>query len=156
MIISERNICPNARKIPKSTMQALQAAGIPESGRKAKRRLSGLCLILVLVLVSLLLSSCWLQIKRLKDEQFRILKASVSQILGSDYEVKKIDISQEGYSNEDKTEYVVDFKFDLNKPVFLFPGTGIPGKLIFSKGTDGEWKCTFNSGNPGELFNLLR
>lgn len=111
--------------------------------------------LLLLCLLSLALSSCSLQFNRLKKEQFDILKQSVSQILGSGYEVKKITITNEGYTDAAKTEYVVDFAFDLNKPILLLPSTNLPGKLIFKKDAKGGWACVFNTGNPGELFNIL-
>jgi len=85
-----------------------------------------------------------------------MLKKTVTQILGEGYEVKKININNEGYTNDTKNEYVVDFSFDLNKPFLLFPSSNIPGKLVFKKDNNGDWSCVFNSGNPGELFNLFR
>lgn len=112
--------------------------------------------ISMLCLICLALAACNLKFSSLKHEQFDILKQNVTQILGSGYQVKKIDISNEGYTNEAKTEYVVDFSFSLNKPILLLPSTNLPGKLIFNKDSQGEWKCTFNSGNPSELFNLLQ
>lgn len=112
--------------------------------------------IVIICLVSLIIPACNLKFSSLKQEQFDILKQNVAQILGSGYQVKKIDISNEGYTNEAKTEYVVDFSFSLNKPILLLPSTNLPGKLIFSKDPQGEWKCTFNSGNPSELFNILQ
>jgi hypothetical protein len=107
-------------------------------------------------IISLTLAACSQKFGSLKEEQFDILKQSVSQILGNGYEVKKVDIGNEGYTNDNKDEYVVDFTFSLNKPTLLLPSTNLPGKLIFSKDPTGEWKCTFNSGNPSELFNFLQ
>ncbi|MDP2173492.1 MAG: hypothetical protein Q8M98_09330 [Candidatus Cloacimonadaceae bacterium] len=112
--------------------------------------------LVLLILIVIALSACNTRFGSLKKEQFDILKQSVSQILGKEYQVKKINISNEGYTNEDKTEYVVDFTFDLNKPLLLLPSSNIPGKFIFSKDESGGWLCVFNSGNPGELFNIFR
>jgi len=112
--------------------------------------------IAALFLFGLVIAACNPRFSSLKKEQFDILRQNVEQILGSGYRVSKIDISNEGYTNDSKTEYVVDFTFSLNKPILLLPSTNLPGKLIFSKDPQGDWKCTFNSGNPSELFNILR
>ena len=106
-------------------------------------------------LLCVLLSACGSPFSSLKKEQFDILKANVTNVLGEGYKVKNITIENEGYTSDAKDEYVVDFKFDLNKPFAMFPSTNLPGKLVFSKNEEGEFKCTFNSGNPSELFNLF-
>ncbi len=78
------------------------------------------------------------------------------EILGEEYKVKKIRISNEGYSDDAKHEYVVDFSFDLAKPLTFLPSSNLPGKLIFQRNAEGVWSCSFNTGNPSELFNLLQ
>ncbi|NLK49878.1 MAG: hypothetical protein GX294_04445 [Candidatus Cloacimonetes bacterium] len=109
--------------------------------------------ILILALL-LLLAGCIDKISRLKKEQFDILKSNVTQILGQEYKVKKINIQSEGYS-ESRDQYTVEFTFDLNKPHPLLPKTtNLPGRLVFAKENEG-WRCIFNSGNPKDLFNLL-
>ena len=50
----------------------------------------------------------------------------------------------------------MDFSFDLAKPLAFLPSSNLPGKLIFQRDSEGEWNCSFNSGNPSELFNLLQ
>lgn len=109
--------------------------------------------ILIAILLALLLCSCSSPISRLKKEQFNILKQNVVQLLGEEYKVKKINIQNEGYS-DDQNQYIVDFIFDLNKPHVLLPTSNLPGKLIFAKGEDGKWTCILNTGNPAGLFKL--
>jgi len=120
------------------------------------KRAYKILVVTAIIYIMMLSGSCSIGFRRLKREQFEKLKETVTQLLGADYKVDKIRIINEDYSNEQKTEYTVDFTFDLNKPLLLFPAKGIPGKLIFTKDVNGEWICTFNSGNPGELFNLFQ
>ncbi|HHV25511.1 MAG TPA: hypothetical protein GXX65_13760 [Methanosarcina sp.] len=115
-----------------------------------------LIILLVLMIILMLIAGCDMKLRKLKKQEFKVLKQNVSQILGSDYKVKSIDIKNEGYMNQDKSEYTVDFSFDLNKPLPLLPSTNLPGRLVFKKDRSGEWKCVFNTGNPSELFNILR
>ncbi len=93
---------------------------------------------------------------KLKDEQFEIIKENVKQILGERYEATNFTIVEEGFTNEEKTDYICKFTFDLNKPYLFFEGKKIPGELRFTKNKDGEWECTFNSGNVTGLFNLFK
>ncbi len=109
-----------------------------------------------LLIMFLTLTGCFNQFSKLKNEQFDVLRTNVTQILGEGYEVKEINVSNEGYTDDGKTEYVVDYSFTLNKPFLLLPSSNLPGKMVFKKDDKGDWKCTFNSGNPSELFNLLR
>ncbi len=113
-------------------------------------------ILVLLFIVCLVATSCSMKFSKLKKEQFDSLKQNVTQFLGASYNVKKITIVSEGYSNDTRTEYVVDFSFDLNKPLMLLPSTNIPGKLIFKKDPKGGWSCIFNSGNPNDLFNILQ
>ncbi|MFA7097239.1 MAG: hypothetical protein WC383_12280 [Gammaproteobacteria bacterium] len=100
--------------------------------------------------------ACSTKFSGLKTQQFDILKQNVTKTLGEDYQVKKIEVINEGYTNEEKNYYVVEFAFSLNRPFLLLPSSNLPGKLVFSKDASGEWECTFNSGNPSELLNLFR
>ena len=112
--------------------------------------------IIAATLVLVLLTACDMKLSSLKREQFEVLKRNVVEILGEEYKVKKIRISNEGYSDDAKNEYIVDFSFDLAKPLAFLPSSNLPGKLIFQRDSEGEWNCSFNSGNPSELFNLLQ
>jgi type III secretory pathway lipoprotein EscJ len=111
---------------------------------------------LILLIVLLFITGCDMKLRKLKKQEFNLLKQNVVQLLGSDYKVQKINISEEGYTNEEQSEYLVEFSFDLNKPILLMTGTGIPGRFVFQKDESGEWKCILNTGNPSELFNFLR
>ncbi len=91
-----------------------------------------------------------------KKEQFELINDNVKKILGDDYEAKNFTVTDEGYTDEDKTAYIYEFTFDLNKPYLVFQGKKIPGQLHFKKNSNGEWECVFNSGNALGLFNLLR
>lgn len=115
-------------------------------------------IILPLILLTALLftTGCDMKLHKLKKQEFNLLKQNVVQLLGEDYKVQKINISEEGYTNEEQSEYLVEFSFDLNKPILLMTGTGIPGRFVFQKDESGEWKCILNTGNPSELFNFLR
>ncbi len=120
---------------------------------KEERMMNHRLILPLLILV--LLSGCGSPFSKLKKEQFDILKANVTSILGDEYSVKQIKIETEGYTSDAKDEYVVDFKFDLNKPFAMFPSANLPGKLIFQKNEEGDFQCIFNSGNPSELFQLF-
>lgn len=89
-----------------------------------------------------------------KTVQYDLVKENVKKILGSEYEAVNFNVIEEGYTDEAKTKYLIKFTFDLNKSYLVFDGKKIPAELIFNK-ENGEWKCTFNSGNATGLFNLL-
>jgi hypothetical protein len=90
----------------------------------------------------------------LKNEQYDIIHKNVKQVLGDEYDAANFNVTEEGYTDQEKTEYKVKFTFDLNKPVLMFDGKKIPAELNFKKGDDG-WKCTFNSANVSGFFNLF-
>jgi len=118
-------------------------------------RIPGRYYVMIAALL-VLLAACDMKLSSLKREQFEVLKRNVVEILGEEYKVKKIRVSNEGYSDDAKSEYIVDFSFDLAKLLAFLPSSNIPGKLIFQRDSEGEWSCSFNSGNPSELFNLLQ
>ena len=89
-----------------------------------------------------------------KNEQYEEVRKNVKSILGDEYDAVNFVVSQEGYTNEAKTEYEVNATFDLNKPYMFFEGKKIPLKLSFRK-EDGKWTCIFNSANVAEFFNLF-
>lgn len=89
------------------------------------------------------------------DAEFDIIKNNVKSVLGADYEAENFTIIEQGYINNEKSEYHVKFTFDLNKPYLVFRHTDLPGELIFSKNNKEEWNCTFNSANFQGLFNLF-
>ncbi|MBE2279628.1 MAG: hypothetical protein IAE91_04490 [Ignavibacteriaceae bacterium] len=90
------------------------------------------------------------------NDEFDIIKNNVKAVLGAEYDAENFNIIEQGYINDEKTEYQVKFTFDLNKPYLVFRHTGLPGELIFSKNNKEEWNCTFNSGNFQGLFNLFK
>ena len=109
----------------------------------------------ILLFIVFAFSACNSQINKLKKEQFEIVKENVIQVLGDSYHVTRIKAVKEGYTNKDKTEYKVEYSFDLNKTVLIFRHKDIPGYMIFEK-KGGNWVCTFNSGNPSGLFNIFQ
>jgi hypothetical protein len=92
----------------------------------------------------------------LYKEEYEKVRTSVKSLLGQEYDAINFREIKEGYSNDQKTEYEVEFKFDLNKPV---PIVGIqkdiPGTLKFEK-RESKWVCTLNTGNTSGFFNLLK
>ena len=90
----------------------------------------------------------------IKNEQYEEVRKNVKGILGEEYDAVNFVVSQEGYTNEAKTEYEVNAAFDLNKPYLIFEGKKIPLKLSFRK-EDGKWTCIFNSANVAGFFNLF-
>ena len=93
----------------------------------------------------------------LKEEQYEIINQNIKISLGNDYSAINFFVVEEGFTNNEKTEYVVKFTFDLNKPYMIFDGKRIPGELKFSQTENKDWSCTFNSaGNALSLLNLIQ
>ncbi len=119
--------------------------------------MKSIILLLSAIMFTLLLSSCSDgPSSSMKDEQFSLINENVKKLLGDDYEAINFSIVEEGYTNEEKTEYLCKFTFDLNKQYLVFEGKKIPGEFRFKKPNEGEWECIFNSGNALGLFNLLK
>lgn len=91
----------------------------------------------------------------LKEAEFNKIRETVKDILGDDYDAENFEVKKEGFANEEKTEYIVDFTFDLNKPYTVYEGKNIESELRFEK-EDDQWECTYNSANVMGLFNLLK
>ncbi|HOD53646.1 MAG TPA: hypothetical protein PKJ08_03875 [Candidatus Cloacimonadota bacterium] len=119
---------------------------------RLKIRISIICMLICSILF---LTACNYHIYKLKKEQFNVVRQNVKDILGDEYKVVKFKVAKEGYTNVDKTQYKVEFTFDLNKPVLIFRHTDLPGVLLFEK-SGGNWKCVLNSGNPAQLFNIFQ
>jgi nitrogen fixation-related uncharacterized protein len=90
----------------------------------------------------------------MKNEQYEAINNNAKKILGDDFETLNFSVTEEGFTDNEKTSYTVKFTFDLNKPVLGNDVKKIPGRLIFNKDKEG-WKCTFNSGNALGLFNIM-
>lgn len=108
----------------------------------------------LILMIAFTLSACNYQINKLKKEQFRILKENVKLLLGDSYHVTKIKTINEGYTNREKTEYKVEYTFDLNESLLIFGNKDIPGTMYFEK-IGGEWICTLNTGDPSELLDFF-
>ncbi|NWF51306.1 MAG: hypothetical protein HXY49_12280 [Ignavibacteriaceae bacterium] len=89
------------------------------------------------------------------DEQYNLVQDNVKKLLGEDYEAVNFRVTEEGFTSEEKKEYLVKFKFDLNKPYLIYQGKNIEAELKFEK-KEKEWECTYNSLNVLGLFNLLK
>lgn len=112
--------------------------------------------IIPILLVSFLIISCSDKpSSSMIDKEFEVVKKNVKDFLGQEYEAENFSIIEQGYTSEEKTTYKVKYKFDLNKPISIFRHKDIPGELLFEKNQEGQWECTFNSGNPSGLFNLF-
>lgn len=88
------------------------------------------------------------------DEQNEIVNKNVQSVLGKEYEAVNFTVIEEGFNNEEKTEYSVKLTFDLNRSVLGFDGKKIPAAYGFEK-KDGNWVCVLNSGNISDFFNLM-
>lgn len=110
-----------------------------------------------LVLAGLFFSGCKdIPTSSMMDKEFDKVRGTVKSLLGEEYEAVNFRVVKEGYIGENKTEYEVDYKFDLNKPVpIVGVQKDIPGSLKFEKRETG-WECVLNTGNALEFFNLLK
>jgi len=93
-----------------------------------------------------------LTIAKLKRAEFRELDYLVTKNLGADFKVINREVVSEGY-NGDKTQYTVDYRFDLNKPVWGFNVVKFPGRMVFEK--QGGWRCTYSTAKPGTYLNIF-
>ncbi len=111
----------------------------------------------LLVFMVLMVSGCKdVPSNSLYKEEYEKVRTSVKSLLGEEFDAINFREVKEGYTNEQKTEFEVEFKFDLNKQV---PIVGIqkdiPGTLKFEK-RDTKWECTLNTGNTSGFFNLFK
>jgi hypothetical protein len=113
--------------------------------------------IFSLILLGLFLTGCKdIPSSSMMDKEFDKVRGTVKSLLGEEYEAVNFRVTKEGYAGDQKTEYEVEYKFDLNKPVPLVGvQKDIPGALKFEKGEKG-WECTLNTGNALEFFNLMK
>lgn len=93
----------------------------------------------------------------LKEEQYEVINQNIKKSFSDDYSAINFLVVEEGFINNEETEYIVKFTFDLNKSYLIFDGKRIPGELKFSKTESEDWSCTYNSaGNALSLINLIR
>ncbi len=110
-----------------------------------------------LIIVGLFFAGCKdIPSGSMMDKEFDKVRGTVKSLLGEEYEAVNFRVIKEGYVGEQKTEYEVDYKFDLNKPVpIVGVQKDIPGSLKFEK-RESDWECTLNTGNALEFFNLMK
>jgi hypothetical protein len=112
--------------------------------------------ILLTVLLLALIACSDVPSSSLKKEQYEIINQNVKTFLGETYEATNFTVTEEGFTDEQKTKYVVKITFDLNKPFLFEDGKKIPAVLEFKKNQEDKWVCTFNSANATGFFNLLK
>jgi hypothetical protein len=89
----------------------------------------------------------------LKEKEYDKVRSSVKTLFGDTYEASNFRVVSESYPNEIKTEFEVEFKFDLNKPIpILGTQKDISGTLKFEK-IDGNWVCTSNNRDLSRVAN---
>ena len=93
----------------------------------------------------------------IKEDQYEIINQNIKKSLGNEYSAINFIAIEEGFTNNEKSEYLVKITFDLNKSYMLFDGKRIPGELKFTKNENKDWVCVYNSaGNALSFLNFIK
>lgn len=87
------------------------------------------------------------------EDEFDIIDKNLKIYLGEDYSAVNFVIINKDYLDANKTEFLVEFVYDINKPVFGYEAKKLPGSLKF-KYANSKWECVENSCLLMGIFQL--